>query len=183
MDDPRFEPRLLARLLPFAWSAVAGSPTRAKPGRPIRYTPSGGELVAPPPRAIPAPPRPSASAWLARAGTWLLLAIGWLVFAGWWAIVLLREPIPALASAIALLAAIVVGVIVLMMLWTRHNIRLARNGKRGSGAVQVAMRWEHDTLGRRIVMPVPEVAQTAAEVRIVLGDGVKTYVAESEAQP
>lgn len=184
MDDPQFEPRLLARLLPFAWSAAPASPTRARPDRPIRFTPSRVEPIAPPPRVTrPPAERPSAPARLARLGIWLLLALGWVIFATWWAIVLRRERIAALAYAAGVLAAIVVTAIVVMALWTRHNIRLAHRGKRGRSSLYIPMCWEHDALGRPLELPACPLAQTATEVRIVLRDGVKAYVVASEVQP
>jgi len=185
VDDPHLEPRLLARLFPFAWSAVPASPTRARPaGRPIRFTPSRIEPITPPPWVTrPPEKRPSATTWLARLGTWLLLALGWVVFASWWVIVLRRERIAALAYAAGVLAAIVLAASVVMMLWTRHNIRLARRGKRGRSSLYIPMCWERDTLGRPLELPAAAIARSAAEVRVVLRDGVKAYVVAREAQP
>lgn len=184
MDDPQLAPSFLARLFPFAWSAASTSPTRARPARPIRFTPSRIEPITPPPWVTrPPAERPTVTERLARLGVWLLLALGWLVFAAWWVIVLRRERIAALAYAAAVLAAILVTAAVVMSLWTRYNIRLARNGKRGRSSLYIPMRWEHDTLGRPLELPATNLARTAAEVRIVLRDGVKAYVVARGAQP
>lgn len=169
-----------ARLFPFAWSGVAGSPTRARPGRPIAFTPSRVEPIAPPPRS-PAP-EPSAATWLARLGVGVVLVSGWLVFIAWWVIVLQRERVAALAYAAGVLAAILLASTVAMTVWTRHNIRVARKGNRGQSSLYIPMRWEHDTLGRTLELPTPA-AHTASEVRIVVREGVKEYVLAAEAKP
>jgi hypothetical protein len=180
VDDSRFEPRFLARLFPGTWFAVAGSPTRVRPNRPISFTPSRTEPLARPPWATRPPERPWATTRLAQAGVWLLIAVGWLVFATWWAIVLRRERIEALAYALGVIAAIIVACAVVMSLWTRHNIRIARKGKRGHSSLYIPMRWERDALGRPIELPALGVARTAPDVRVVLRNGVKTYVVERE---
>jgi hypothetical protein len=185
VDDPRFATRLLERLLPFAFSPASGPPpTRARPSTPIRFTPTRTETIGPPPRPVrPPAKKPSAATWLARLGTWLLLAIGWLVFVSWGVFVLHRERIDAHAYAAGVLASIVIASAALMALWTRHNIRLARKGKRGQASFHIPMKWEHDTLGRTLQLPAPPVAQTATEVRIAVRDGVKSYVAVREERP
>ena len=177
MNDPQLEPRLPARLFPFAWFAVAGSTTRTRPPRPIAFTPSRGEPIAPPPWANgPPTEKPTAASRVARAGVWTLIGVGWLVFAGWWGIVLRRESIQDLGFAIGVLAMILIACAVVMSLWTRHNIRIARKGKRGHSSLYIPMHWERDALGRPIELPAKEIAQTASDVRVIMRDGVKTYV-------
>ena len=180
MDDTRLTPHL-ARLFPFARPAVAGVPTRTRPGRHIpfeplpRLTPS-----APPPWVTQRPKKPSVGERLARAGVWALLASGWLVFASWWAIVLGRESTAALARAAGLLGAILVTCTIVMMAWTRYNLWIARRGKRGQSSLYIPVQWERDTLGRSLDLPAREIAQTASEVRVVIRNGVKVYVASSD---
>ena len=181
MDDSQLEPRGLARLFPFSWLAVAGSQPRTRPQRPISFTPSRVEPIPPPP-SPQRTERPSAVAGLARFGVWVLVAAGWLVFAAWWGIVLRRESFAALGFALGVLASIVVVCAIGMTLWTRHNMRIARNGKRGHSSLVIPMRWERDALGRPIELPPQAVATRAADVRVVMRDGVKVYVA-SEVKP
>src|SRR5688572_33091645 len=83
-DESHLEPRGLARLFPVAWLAVAGSQTRTRPNRPIAFTPSRVEPIAPPPPAPSSGERPSVSARLAQLAVWGLVAIGWAIFATWW---------------------------------------------------------------------------------------------------
>jgi hypothetical protein len=175
VDDSRFAPTLAARLFAFAFSA-AGAPTRTRPGRPIpfephpRLTPS-----APPPPVVP-PGTPSTGARLAQLGVTLLLVLGWLVFAAWWAIVLRRESVAVLARAGAVLATVLVACAIVMSVWTRYNMWVARRGKRGRSSRYIPMQWQHDTLGRPLALPEGDTARTAPEIQIVLRDGVKSYV-------
>ena len=63
-----------------------------------------------------------------------------------------------------------------MTLWTRHNIRIARKGKRGNSSLYIPMVFERDTLGRPLDLPERNLARTASEVRVVLRGGVKAYI-------
>lgn len=182
--DNRIEPRPFARLFPFAWFAVAGSQTRTRPTRPIAFTPSRVEPIPAPPHLTPSPAeKPSAGARVAQLGVWVLITLGWLVFAAWWAIVLRRESMGALGFALGVVVAIVVVCAVGMAAWTRHNIQIARTGKRGYSSLFIPMRWKCDTLGRPIELPARAIATTAPDVRVVMRDGVKVYVAATEATP
>ena len=180
VDDSRFVPTLAARLFPFAFSATVGGPARTRPGRHIpfethpRLTPS-----APPPSVVP-PGQPTAGARLARLGVWVLLALGWAVFAAWWTIVLQRESVAALTRAGAVLAVIIVMCAVVMSVWTRYNMWVARRGMRGRSSRYIPMQWERDTLGRTLHLPEGGLAHSAAELQIVLRDGTKSYVVVSE---
>ena len=179
MDDPQLEPRGLARLFPHSWLAVAGTQPRTRPSRPIAFTPSRVEPIPPPP-APHRDERPSAVARLARVGVWALIVVGWALFAAWWVIVLQRETIQALGFASGVLVAIVVVCAVAMSLWTRHNMRIARDGKRGNSSLFIAMQWKCDVLGRPVEMPPRPVLTTASDIRVVMRDGVKVYVASSQ---
>ena len=107
---------------------------------------------------------------------WTFVALGWIVFVSWWVIVLRRESPRSFAVALGLLAATVVASAVTTWLWTWHNIRIARRGKRGRSSRFIPMQWERDTLGRPLEMPPVGHARTAPEVRVLLRDGVKAYV-------
>lgn len=105
-----------------------------------------------------------------------MIAIGWTIFVAWWMIVLSRETARSLGVALGLVAATLATTAVLMSVWTWHNIRIARNGKRGRSSMFIPMQWERDTLGRSLVLPAEDGARAAAEVRVVLKNNVKTYV-------
>jgi hypothetical protein len=107
---------------------------------------------------------------------WTLVAAGWAVFIAWWVIVLQRESMQSLGFALGLLAATVAVSAIATALWTAHNIRIARRGRRGKSSLFIPMIFERDTLGRPLALPDAGVARTASEVRVVLRDGVKAYV-------
>ena len=109
-------------------------------------------------------------------GVWALVAAGWAVFVAWWVIVLQRESIQSLGFALGLLAATLVVSAIGTALWTQHNIRIARRGKRGKSSLFIPMIFERDTLGRPLALPDGNAARTAPEVRIVIRDGVKAYI-------
>lgn len=158
MDDTQLQSRAATRALP----------------RPIRFTPSRTEPIAPPPLEQVAPNAPSSLA--ARVLVWLFVGSGWAVFAAWWVIVLQRESIRSFGTALGLLGATLGASALGMTLWTRHNIRIARNGKRGKSSLYIPMVFERDTLGRPLVFPDDDAVRTAAEVRLVLRGDAKAYV-------
>lgn len=181
MDDPKSGSRPSSALpnasshrTPPAAHPVAGSGTRVRPVRPIHFTPSRTELVHPRPiEHAASSERPSL---IARLGTWTALAVGWAIFVAWWAIVLQRESARSLGVALSLLAAVLVVSGVATGLWTWHNIRVARNGKRGMASLYIPMVWKRDTLGRPLHLPQADGARTASEVRVVMKGGTKAYV-------
>lgn len=163
----------------FASQSAAGALSHARPARHIQFTPSHTALVVPPTLAtsLSATARPSVIGTIA---VWTFVALGWTVFAAWWVIVLQRESARSFGVALGLLAATLVTSAVAMALWTRHNIRVARRGKRGKSSLYIPMQWERDTLGRPLELPVAEDVCMAAEVRVVLRDGAKAYVVPEE---
>ncbi len=176
MDDQTNGPRSPARPPAFAQLApqAGGAGTRVRPTRPIRFTPSRTEPVHAPAAAPPAEAeRPSL---VARFAAWIAIALGWGVFAAWWVIVLQRESARSLGVALAVIAATLATSAILMSLWTRHNIRIAKKGKRGRSSLFIPMEWQRDTLGRELELPAMDVARSASEVRVVLKGGVKAYV-------
>jgi hypothetical protein len=176
VDDQTTGPRSSA--LPSAFAHLAPQPagpaTRGRPTRPIRFTPSRTEPVHPrAPERAGASEQPSLAA---RLAAWVAVGLGWAVFAAWWVVVLQRESARALGTALGLLAAMLAASAVLMTLWTRHNIRIAKKGKRGRSSLFIPMEWRHDTLGRPLALPSTDAARTAPEVRLVLEGTTKTYV-------
>lgn len=108
----------------------------------------------------------------------MAIAVGWTIFAAWWVIVLRQATARSLALAFGLIAATLAICVIAMMAWTSYNIRLAKKAtRRRQSNRHIPIRWERDTLGRLLELPVGELAHTAPEVRVVLRDGVKAYVA------
>jgi len=146
----------------------------AHPVGPIRFTPSRVAPISPPvPLEHATAGVPSI---IGQVGVWVLVALGWAVFIAWWAVVLQRESARSFGVALGLLAATLLASATAMSLWTRHNIRVARRGKRGMSSLYIPMRWERDTLGRPLDLPAPEIVRTAAEVRVVLRGSTKAYL-------
>ena len=114
---------------------------------------------------------------MTRLAAWIAIAVGWTTFVAWWAIVLRQETPHSLGVAFGLLATTLGVCVIAMLTWTSYNIRLARKATRRQSNRPVTIRWEHDTLGRRLELPAADVAGTAPEVRVVLKDGVKAYIA------
>ena len=159
----------------FALQSAAGALPRTRTARPIQFTPSHTEVVAPPAIATRTS-RADSPSLIGQLGAWVLVMFGWGLFAVWWMIVLQRESVGSFGVALGLLAVTVGTVAVAMGFWTRHNIRLAIRGKRGTSSPYIPMHWEEDALGRRLEPPSPDVVRTAAEVRLEVRSGVKTYV-------
>jgi hypothetical protein len=124
-------------------------------------------------------PRAQSVPLASRLAVWALIALGWGVFISWWAIVLQRESLRSFTVALALLGATIATSAIAMWLWTWHNIRIARRGKRGMSSLFIPMQWERDTLGRTLELPPVGEARTAPEVRVVLRNGVKVYMVAS----
>lgn len=155
--------------------SAAGALPRVRTARPIQFTPSHTELVAPPPIATRTA-RADSPSIVGQLAAWALVTFGWILFATWWMIVLERESVRSFGVALGLLGVTVGTVAVAMGFWTRHNIRLALRGRRGTSSPYIPMHWEQDTLGRRLEPPSRDVVRTAAEVRVEVRGGVKTYV-------
>ena len=156
----------------------AAPATRGRPQRPIRFTPSRTDPIQLRiPQPLDAAERPSLAG---RVAAWVAVALGWAVFATWWIVVLQRESARALGVAGGLLAAMLATSAVLMWAWTRHNIRIAKNGKRGRSSLFIPMEWKHDTLGRPLALPDGHAARSAPEVRVVLEGTTKAYVVVDE---
>jgi len=174
VDDQTIGPLSSPRPGAFASQAAPHPAARPRPTRPIRFTPSRTEPV-PAPRVEQSPAaKPESLA--TRVAVWATIALGWGVFIAWWVIVLRRESARSFGVAIGLLASMLVTSVVATWLWTRHNIRIAKNGKRGRSSLYIPMRWEHDTLGRPLALPPADSVRTASEVRIELQGGAKAYI-------
>jgi hypothetical protein len=180
VDDSQLKPRASARPFSTPHAGSAEAPARGRPTRPIRFTPSRTEPIAPPAVEHHAPAEQPALA--GRLFVWLLVAAGWGVFVAWWAIVLQRETLRSFGVALGLLGLTVATSAVGMTLWTRHNIRIARKGKRGKSSLYIPMLFEHDTLGRPLDLPAEDLARSAPEVRVILRGGTKVYIAVEEGE-
>ena len=127
---------------------------------------------------IPLTPRQRAGSLLWGIAS---LIFGWTLFVYWWSKVVRTDqprPLITLVLAIALFSAVT---LLAALLWIRHNQRLARGGKRGMASRYHAPKFEHDALGRTIVLPNGGQVQAADVVVIASFAQLKTYTPEHDA--
>ena len=89
---------------------------------------------------------------LARRAVSLFLALlGWVLFFYWWHKVALEST--ATSASVAVIVLLVVGIVVFYstVLWIRHNLKLAKHGKRGHSTRWVRPHFDRDHLQRRLV--------------------------------
>lgn len=82
-------------------------------------------------------------------------ALGWMLFVYWWARVAHESTAAAATTATALLTIITVAVFYTTILWIRHNLELARRGKRGKSTLYIPAVPERDWLNRTVVITAP----------------------------
>ncbi|HEX5074783.1 MAG TPA: hypothetical protein VFW03_16310 [Gemmatimonadaceae bacterium] len=148
-----------------------------RPARPVRFTPSRTGPIQPPPHVERASSEQQPSL-IARLAAWIAIGVGWAIFIAWWDIVLHHESAHSLGVAFGLIGALLTICVVTMVAWTSYNKRLAKKATRRRHSNRyIPIRLERDTLGRRLELPAGELVYTAPEVRVVLKDGVKAYIA------
>jgi hypothetical protein len=89
---------------------------------------------------------------LVRRAVILFVAIlGWVLFFYWWRKVALEST--ATAASVAVVVLLVVGIVVFYstVLWIRHNLKLAKRGKRGFSTRWVRPYFDRDHLNRPLV--------------------------------
>ena len=77
--------------------------------------------------------------------------LGWVLFFYWWRKVALEST--AAAASVAVVALLIIGIAVFYstLLWIRHNLKLARHGKRGFSTRWVRPYFERDHLDRALI--------------------------------
>ena len=83
--------------------------------------------------------------------TLLPAALGWLLFFYWWTRVAIESEAAAATLAVAVLAIMTLSILLSTLLWIRHNIALAMNGKRGFSTRYLRPVFESDWLGRPLI--------------------------------
>ena len=89
---------------------------------------------------------------LVRRAVILFVAIlGWVLFFYWWRKVALEST--ATAATVAVVVLVIIGGVVFYstLLWIRHNLKLAKRGKRGFSTRWVRPYFERDHLDRALV--------------------------------
>ncbi len=89
---------------------------------------------------------------LGRRAVILIIAfLGWVLFFYWWRKVALESTAAAATVAVVVLLIIGVTVFYSTVLWIRHNLKLAKRGKRGFSTRWVRPYFDRDHLDRPLV--------------------------------
>jgi Na+/melibiose symporter-like transporter len=88
---------------------------------------------------------------LRRALTLLASILAWVLFFYWWRRVALDSTASAATFAVVVLLVIAVVIFYSTILWIRHNIKLAKRGKRGLSTRYLHPEFERDWLDRPLV--------------------------------
>jgi hypothetical protein len=78
-------------------------------------------------------------------------ALGWILFFYWWTRVAIESTAAAATIAVAVLAIIALSILFSTLVWIRHNIELAKRGKRGFSTRYLRPIFERDWLDRSLV--------------------------------
>lgn len=86
-----------------------------------------------------------------RAVILFIALLGWVFFFYWWRKVALQST--AGAATVAVVVLLIAGIVVtyFTLLWIRHNLKLARRGKRGFSTLWVRPQFDRDHFDRPLV--------------------------------
>ena len=109
----------------------------------------------------------------------LSIFIGWFLFVYWWDEVTQGEAtVEILAYTGAALATAVITLAAMTTLWVRHNVKVARQGKRGRVTAYLPPRIDRDRLGRRLWLPPRREVLEARVLRLEVDENSKAYLGE-----
>lgn len=109
----------------------------------------------------------------------LSIVFGWFLFVYWWDEVTQGQATAEmLAYTGAALATAVMALAAMTTLWVRHNVKVARQGKRGRVTAYLPPRVDRDRLGRRIVLPPRRELLEAQVLRLEVDENSKVYLGE-----
>ena len=109
----------------------------------------------------------------------LSIFIGWFLFVYWWDEVTQGEAtVEILAYTGAALAVAVIALAAMTTLWVRHNVKVARQGKRGRVTAYLPPRIDRDRLGRRLWLPPRREVLEARVLRLEVDENSKAYLGE-----
>jgi len=98
-----------------------------------------------------------------------------MLFFFWWTRVASEStPASAILAAVVLVA-IAVSIFYSTLIWIRHNLKLARNGKRGFSTRYLRPLFERDWLGRAIVFRNATAAREATWLVVHIDEKEKRY--------
>jgi hypothetical protein len=109
----------------------------------------------------------------------LSIVCGWFLFVYWWDEVTQGEAIvEMLAYTGAALATAVITLAAITTLWVRHNVKVAREGKRGRVTAYLPPQIDRDRLGRRLWLPPRPELLEAQVLRLEVDKNGKFYLGE-----
>jgi hypothetical protein len=109
----------------------------------------------------------------------LSIFIGWFLFVYWWDEVTQGEAtVEILAYTGAALATAVITLAAMTTLWVKHNVKVARQGKRGRVTAYLPPRIDRDRLGRRLWLPPRRELLEAQVLRLEVDENSKAYLGE-----
>lgn len=104
-----------------------------------------------------------------------LSLLGWLLFFFWWTRVASESTPAAAILAAVILVAIAVSIFYSTLIWIRHNLKLARRGKRGFSTRYLRPLFERDWLDRAIVFRNSAAAREGTWFVVHIDDKEKRY--------
>jgi hypothetical protein len=116
--------------------------------------------------------RPS---WPGRVRTLIPAVLGWILFVYWWQRVALESTAASATVAMVVLTVIAVAIFYSTILWIRHNIKLAKRGKRGFSTRYVRPNFERDWLDRILVFGEPALTREGTWFVVQANDKEKRY--------
>jgi hypothetical protein len=96
-------------------------------------------------------PKTERGNWAHRVAVLIAAFLGWVLFFFWWRKVALESTAASATLAVVVLTIIGVAIFYTTLLWIRHNIRLAKRGKRGFSTRYLQPNFERDWLNRPLV--------------------------------
>jgi hypothetical protein len=104
-----------------------------------------------------------------------LALLGWMLFFFWWTRVAFESTAAAAIVAVAVLVVIAVSIFYSTLIWIRHNLGLARRGKRGFSTRYLRPLFERDWLDRAIVFHSSTVAREGTWFVVHMDEKEKRY--------
>jgi hypothetical protein len=104
---------------------------------------------------------------------------GWFLFVYWWDEVTQgAASVEMLAYSGAALATAAIALAAMTTLWIRHNVKVARRGKRGRVTAYLPPQIDRDRLGRRLLLPPRRELLEAQVLRLEVDENGKAYLGE-----
>lgn len=108
--------------------------------------------------------------------------LAWLVFFYWWTVVARATSAGPVQDALFVLVLFIAATLAVTFMWVRHNLGIAKRGKRGLTTRYVAPVFEKDFLNRRVELG-PPLMRREAQWLVISADNVAKRYEERELNP